>query len=205
MVHKNQTFFAPFKTVNESIFNTANEPKKLKIELSDFNVPDECQIDVLDEAKKSKNQNDISGTQAPFIPENKAIERQKKQQISLRTNLEGHITTVHEENHSFQKDTLKRHDRCNICDASFYSKQSLNNHIKFVHEGKKPFKCNVCDASFSYKNHLNGHIESVHERKKPFKCSICDYRSSQKNNMKLHISRVHDGKKVHNGNKFIKE
>ena len=152
MVYEKQTVFTAIKynsSVNESFSNTFNKPKKLKIEHRDFDLRDDCQIDVL-EAKKPK-------------------------------------------------------DQCNNCDARFYSKQSLNNHIKFVHEGKKPFKCNVCDASFSYKNHLNGHIESVHERKKPFKCSICDYRSSQKNNMKLHISRVHDGKKVHNGNKFIKE
>ena len=188
LVYEKQTVFTAIQhnsSVNESFMNTFNKPKKLKIELRDFDLRDDCQIDVL-EAKKPENINGILETpfEDPFISEDKAMKSQTKQQIELRTNLEEHITTVHEENSSSQKNTLKRHDRCNICDASFYSKQSLNNHIKFVHEGKKPFKCNLCDASFPYKNALNGHIASVHERKKPFKCSISDYRSSQKPNMK---------------------
>ena len=58
---------------------------------------------------------------------------------------------------------------CNICDASFTSKISLNRHIVSVHEGKKPFKCDICNASFSENNYLNRHIEAVHDKNKPFK------------------------------------
>ena len=34
---------------------------------------------------------------------------------------------------------------------------SLNGHISAVYEGNKPFKCNICDARFTQKGSLNGH------------------------------------------------
>ena len=73
-----------------------------------------------------------------------------------------HVASVHE-----------RKIKCNICDASFASNQSIKIHIDSVHEGEKPFNCNICDASFTEKGNLNKHVASVHEGKKPFTCKFC--------------------------------
>ena len=65
-------------------------------------------------------------------------------------------------------------DKCNICDANFSQKGSLNKHIESVHEGKKPYKYTVCDSNFSTKQNLNRHNKSVHKGKEPFKCLWCN-------------------------------
>ena len=39
--------------------------------------------------------------------------------------------------------------KCKICEAIFFQKKTLNEHIASVHEGKKPFKCNRCEASYT--------------------------------------------------------
>ena len=58
--------------------------------------------------------------------------------------------------------------KCNICDANFASKQSLNLYVESVHDEIKPFNCNKCDSSFAQKQHLKMHIQSVHENKKSY-------------------------------------
>ena len=40
---------------------------------------------------------------------------------------------------------------------------NLNTHIATVHEEMKPFKCDLCNAKFTSKQSLNRHIDSVHE------------------------------------------
>ena len=39
--------------------------------------------------------------------------------------------------------------KCDLCNAKFTSKHSLNGHIAVVHEGKKPFKCDISEAKFT--------------------------------------------------------
>ena len=97
-----------------------------------------------------------------------------------------HIASVHEG---------KKHFKCNICDAGFTQKASMNGHISSVHEGKKPFKCSMCDASFSGKRKLNEHIVTVHEKNNDSKCDACDARFTKKTSLNSHIASVHVGKK----------
>ena len=47
-------------------------------------------------------------------------------------------------------------------------------HVATVHEGKKTFKCDICNANFGQKSTLNKHVATVHEGKKQFKCDICN-------------------------------
>ena len=49
-------------------------------------------------------------------------------------------------------------------------KNGMNGHIATIHEDKKPFKCDICDASFGQKGslnkhmgHLNSHIGTDHK------------------------------------------
>ena len=64
--------------------------------------------------------------------------------------------------------------KCEICDASFRVKGSLNKHVSIVHEGKKQFLYDICNANFGQKSDLNKHVATVHDGKKQFKCGICE-------------------------------
>ena len=67
---------------------------------------------------------------------------------------------------------------CAMCNAQFGLKSILNEHIAFVHEGRKPFQCHVCRAKFDGLSDMTFHVESKHEQrryegKKWFECEIC--------------------------------
>ena len=67
--------------------------------------------------------------------------------LSRKSYLKSHIGSVHEENvHSSEK------NKCNTCDATFKSKNSLKLHSETIHGGKS-FTCTVCNASF-LKRHI---------------------------------------------------
>ena len=68
----------------------------------------------------------------------------------------------------------------------------MNIHISSVQEGKKPYRCDICNAKFTSKQSLNGHMVSVHEGKKPFKCETSDATFARKNELNRHIAAVHE-------------
>ena len=80
------------------------------------------------------------------------------------------------------------------CEYTSKNKEYLNQHIKSVHEEKKPHNCSICDYSFSQRGFLKQHIKSVHEKIRPHKCFICDNRLSTKGALRKHIKSVHEGK-----------
>ena len=62
--------------------------------------------------------------------------------------------------------------KCGNCDITFDTGASLTNHIKTVHEEKKPknqqekpidFECGVCDKSFQTEKEMRNHIAFQHE------------------------------------------
>ena len=64
-----------------------------------------------------------------------------------------------------------------ICDASFATKWSLENHVASIHEGKKRLTCDRCEATFNRKFDLtkhsfNRHVELLHEGMKPLSVII---------------------------------
>ena len=85
--------------------------------------------------------------------------------------------------------------KCDICDANFQQKGTLNTHVKTIHEGKKKFKCDICSSKFGQKGNLNKHVAIAHEGKKQFKCDICDTSFGYKCNLQRHFATVHEGKK----------
>ena len=60
----------------------------------------------------------------------------------------------------------KKQFQCEICNANFGRKGTLDRHVGTVHEGKKQFKCDICNGSFGQKAALKNHVATVHEVKK---------------------------------------
>ena len=80
--------------------------------------------------------------------------------MSVKSNLQDPIKSIKE---------LQEEFRCMRCDDDFVlfiSQESLNTHIKDVHQKRRPFKCGECvDKTFLDKAQLLNHIRSVHEEK----------------------------------------
>ena len=60
---------------------------------------------------------------------------------------------------------------CQFCDKILNTNNSLNTHIKSVHEGTKNFRCETCHVSFKAQDGLKYHISSIHNAQK-FKCDV---------------------------------
>ena len=52
---------------------------------------------------------------------------------------------------------------CSLCGKNFATRCSLNNHMRYVHSGKKKSRanCTLCDASFSQPITLRHHMEQA--------------------------------------------
>ena len=49
--------------------------------------------------------------------------------------------------------------QCEICQASYQTKQGLKYHTMSIHEGRKPFACGICNTRFLRKSDLKVHAE----------------------------------------------
>ena len=58
------------------------------------------------------------------------------------------------------------------------AKVDTKNKFHEVHEREKPFKCERCNSSFVTMQSMNQHVASIHEKKKPFKCQFCNMAST---------------------------
>ena len=84
--------------------------------------------------------------------------------------------------------------KCETCNKQFPHVKNLKDHIRKVHEGKKPpknFMCDPCGTSCVTPSKLKVHVEAVHERKKPFRCEMCSKSFSSKPCLTKHVSKVH--------------
>ena len=79
---------------------------------------------------------------------------------------------------------------CTICNVVVASKQNLENHILFAHDGKTPaFKCSICDKTFDSENTLKEHLISIDCEE----VSLNDLLQFESRNPTV---SVHDGKKL---------
>ena len=77
---------------------------------------------------------------------------------------------------------------CRLCDKVFNWRKNLENHMKLVHEGKKP--------CFTIDDKPNDLIEIVHEENKPFECIQCNVAFKNRDALNKHNTAVHEGKFV---------
>ena len=80
-----------------------------------------------------------------------------------------------------QNEVYSSKHKCDVCNKTFCSKQSLNGHIAAIHEGNKPFSCELCSFRSCSKGYLSRHIKVVHDRKIDFICLICETQFTAKN------------------------
>ncbi|XP_044043758.1 zinc finger protein 91-like isoform X1 [Siniperca chuatsi] len=82
---------------------------------------------------------------------------------------------------------------CHLCWIQFSEKQLLEEHLKQVHESKKPFSCTQCGKRFMYIQKLKEH-EAGHEGLKPYQCLQCDKGFQTSKGLENHM-RDHTGEK----------
>ena len=80
---------------------------------------------------------------------------------------------------------------CKQCQKTYFSIQTLNDHIQTKHKGIK-YTCDQCDNQFTHKNSLNMHIQSKHNGIK-YACDQCDYEASRQDTLTRHVKSEHEG------------
>ena len=70
--------------------------------------------------------------------------------------------------------------KCEMCPYAASRKDTLQRHVKGVHEKVKPHMCEKCHYAAARKIDLQSHVKRVHEKDKPYKCEMCPYAASQK-------------------------
>lgn len=98
-------------------------------------------------------------------------------------NLLNHIRKFHTKMPSEEMEFV-----CDVCDTSYYDKQTLKRHIDAVHKGKERTECDICHKTFAQKATMFRH-RRIHLDIKPFKCGICELKFTQRTGMKAHEAR----------------
>lgn len=108
--------------------------------------------------------------------------------LALREHIINHVK-------SLEKDPTTPKYICDICGASYLTRASIGNHIRFQHLGII-LKCKQCPAEFNAPSLLSRHMRKFHV-KHVFKCRVCDFRCMKEVEMKKH-------RRVHSDNKSFK-
>ena len=109
--------------------------------------------------------------------------------------LNQHMTFIHH-SRKYAKDGAAE-IKCQNCDQTFKSNNTLRNHLRVVHEGIKNHVCDSCGKAFSSKPNLTSHITYVHKGVRECTCTICGNLFRDKQVLKSHIMAVHELKKEH--------
>lgn len=97
----------------------------------------------------------------PTLPKQK---KQIKSRVSCKVchkELSRNYVRTHEDIYHFKV----RIYECQICGNTFTTTYSLNQHIRYVHNGDKKNTCVWCKKSFARKTCLNRHVKGVHKRR----------------------------------------
>jgi hypothetical protein len=120
-------------------------------------------------------------TNAKIIETTKGADGEKEYKIVLG---------VERENRSCRSSLgkSKQSAECNICGKSITTKNMARHMEK--HTGKKKFQCEICQASFFQKTHLKNHIV-LHENGEYHECKECQQKFLRKTDLQKHQKSVH--------------
>ena len=99
-------------------------------------------------------------------------------------------------NHNIKVHDMKDHV-CQQCSKKFSKLNTLERHIKQVHEGIRTHQCSKCDEKFAFKFQLKDHMAVIHkigEGVETFQCSECERKYLKKYDLDYHVMTVHEGK-----------
>ena len=96
------------------------------------------------------------------------------------------ITTKNMARH-MEKHTGKKKFQCNICQASFFQKTHLKNHVA-LHENGDSHECMECKQRFLRRTDLQKHLKSEHCTEIPYFCNTCGLRFSEPQTLELHYN-----------------
>ena len=81
---------------------------------------------------------------------------------------------------------------CDKCGKDF-RRSYISEHIKWVHEGVKPFNCKLCDKAFIKESMLIRHVQLFHKKQKNFVCHLCGKAFSTNQHLQRHRESIHEG------------
>ena len=84
------------------------------------------------------------------------------------------------------------------CGKRFVKQQSMNEHVKAIHE-KRKFKCKTCGHESISSSGRDYHRKKFHEKDKNRKCPHCTFATLTTGNLKLHIKNMHKDRLDENG------
>jgi len=94
------------------------------------------------------------------------------------------ITTKNMARH-MEKHTGKKKFQCEICQASFFQKTHLKNHI-VLHENGEYHECEECQQKFLRKADLQKHQKTIHCIDITLSCNICGAQFSEQQKLEFH-------------------
>jgi len=78
------------------------------------------------------------------------------------------------------------------CTQVFTQRSHLNQHVRAVHQGLKPFSCPDCDRSFGKKYDLTSHRDAVHNKIRAHTCPACNKAFAKRSNLVRHLKKLHN-------------
>ena len=101
--------------------------------------------------------------------------------FTLHYNLKRHRQSVHEDIKGY---------KCESCEKTFHTSNALYSHIGYAHKMQK-HGCDKCVAKYFLESDLQDHIRLVHNGEKPYTCLLCKVNFSFKRSYELHLLYYH--------------
>ena len=145
-------------------------------------------------SKFSCNQCDYTTNRAHLLRTHILAIHEKKKDFKCSVCSSAYVTRFALNSHikeSHLTDRIVKDKKCEQCNFTTHSQNSLTNHFTYMHKDKD-VKCQICDYVTSAKHRLNRHIKDAHDkRSQDQECPNCDYVTTRKAYLIVHLKRVH--------------